>query len=249
MAQHRKYLERAAREADKERLRRARAAVRDALGKKRQTVKRARELCRAAQARFATWKRTERARLKEEIRALREHARTWPGIQRAHLREEITRRTAEVCHVCSGVADAREAGAKGVRAARSGLAQLAEERRRERTWSRSNPLAAVARAERRAESDEEVAQGLQPDELVVWQAVKARIKGTARMTRTEAFAHWMHDHPDEVLRLLEADSDAWVRRMEREEAEARKAMHKPLRKASDHELRARVSSSLEAVPF
>jgi hypothetical protein len=42
---------------------------------------------------------------------------------------------------------------------------------------------------------------------VVWEHVKAKIKGGPRRSRTEAFLEWAHDHPGDVYAIQEADAE------------------------------------------
>lgn len=98
-----------------------------------------------------------------------------------------------------------------------GVRSRAESTRRALRVQRRGPSI----AERRAESDDQVRRDI-PDELAaVWEHVKHRIKGTARRTRTEAFAEWVHDHPEDVIRIQSEHVDRDVARMvaEREAAE------------------------------
>jgi hypothetical protein len=197
-------------------------------------------LCRRARAAFKAWRTKRRAWLRAELERVR-----------ARVRAETETRRARVGRCCGRDQRARvraEGDAK-VAAAVADLVQLREERRRERTWTRRDtpaPGLARARGEKRAESDSEVEANLGPDELIVWQRVKRTIKATPRMSRTEAFAHWMHDHSAEVAQYLADDADAYYERAVRDEARERARMHKP---RSDRELARYVGAELEAVPF
>jgi hypothetical protein len=72
-------------------------------------------------------------------------------------------------------------------------------------------------AERRAESDDEVRNNIDPELLPVWEKLKSKIKATERMTRTEAFAHWAHDHAQEVRNMVDAAAEASIAELLREE--------------------------------
>lgn len=64
-------------------------------------------------------------------------------------------------------------------------------------------------AERARESDEQVERDISADLLPVWNRVKRSIKATDRMSRTEAFEHWVHEHSADVYEIqaeaLESD--------------------------------------------
>ena len=58
--------------------------------------------------------------------------------------------------------------------------------------------------ERRAESDDEVLQNIDRSLHPLFHRVKSIIKGNPRMSRTEAFLQYVHDHPDEAIPRWEA---------------------------------------------
>jgi hypothetical protein len=88
----------------------------------------------------------------------------------------------------------------------------------------------ATKAERRAESDDEVRGNIPAEFVSLFERVKGRVKGSPRMTRTEAFLHYAHEHPDEVLVSLEDRTDQLVRELEeRERAAARSARRLPTR--------------------
>jgi hypothetical protein len=258
--QQRRFLERMAREAARDRLDRARKAVKAARVHKRGSVARARALCKHARESFTAWKRDARGKLKTEIAALRKQAREWPKAQRALLKGEIARRTADVCEVCSHVGGARKKGAADLEQARAGLVSERQARKRERIWAgppaRSKLYAGPALGkgaarvrEIRDESDHEVEVNLTPDELIVWHRVKTQIRKGERMTRTEAFHHWMHDHSADVARLLEEDAAEALRAHEKELArlERNAITSAKLQRKTDAELAAVINESVPAL--
>lgn len=226
--EHRRWLERMAREADRERLRRARQAVKDARASRRSLKARARETCRAAKLAVRDWAKAERERLRRE---------------RLELRETHQRKKAEACNVCTtGRAKAKLDGDAGLTVARAALELERDAQRRERLWKRKGPSRSAA--EVRSESEDEVRANLSPDELIVWEQVKGRIKGTSRMSRTEAFAHWVHEHPEEVSRLLEKQVAKELKELEREVEREQKRFREGVSKASDKELEQRIRESV-----
>ncbi len=83
-------------------------------------------------------------------------------------------------------------------------------------------------AERRSQSDDEVRANI-PDDLVpLWERVKRTIRGSDRMSRTEAFLHYAEEHPREILQVLEDKTDALVRDMEARERQAARALRRPV---------------------
>lgn len=81
--------------------------------------------------------------------------------------------------------------------------------------------------ERRQESDDEVRRNLDADMVPVFDRVASAIRGSAKMTRTEAFLHWVHENSDEVLRiqaeLAEQDVARWLEEQHEQERRAVRA--------------------------
>lgn len=239
-AQRKRWLRKLARETDRARLVRARAAVKEARAGKRSARARARRACLKARVHFKRWLARERVQVRQRIAQLR-----------AQLRTETKTRRARV-QACCGRAERQRVKASSdaaIAKARAELAQLQRERKRERTWTRADsPRPGLARSprERRQESDHEVASNLSADEGIVWAKVKAKIKATPRMTRTEAFQHWLHDNSADVARILAADAEQAYQHAVRDEAKQRKLMK---RARSPRELRNYVAAELADVPF
>jgi hypothetical protein len=90
-----------------------------------------------------------------------------------------------------------------------------EEHRREKGWERWGKNRKKDKrtiAERVQESDDEVRANIEPHLLPLWERSKRSIKGSGRMTRTEAFLHFAGEHPDEVLAAQEAEVEAELAR-------------------------------------
>jgi hypothetical protein len=238
---HTRWLKKLARDTERQRRERARKHVRAALAHKRTARARARAACKKARVRFARWKVEQRKRLKLAIQKLR-----------AKMKAERVRRRAKVAACCGPdrAAVRRESDAR-IAAARAELRALETERRRERAWtapSSTKPSASSSRRTKRAESDHEVTVNLTPDELIVWQRVGKTIHATDRMSRTEAFAHWMHEHSGDVARILADDAEQAYRRAVRDEIKQRRELaHTGTR--TDRQLAAYVSRALSDVPF
>lgn len=81
-------------------------------------------------------------------------------------------------------------------------AEHAETMRIRRIW-KAGPERATRRKsiEAIAESDDAVIQDLPPELVPVFEKVKREIRATPRMSRTEAFLHWIEENPDEAARI------------------------------------------------
>ncbi len=100
----------------------------------------------------------------------------------------------------------------------------------------------------REESDSEVEAELDPSLLVVWRAVKRNFRATPKMSRAEAFLHWVEENPDEVTAFLAErtmPSDADLARAQLSE-EARAAVRDDLDETEPDEI---VEGDLPDVPF
>jgi hypothetical protein len=188
-----------------------RQELRDARLSRRTALRQAKEKCRAD--RLAAGARVRELRL----RLLRE------------LRDAVQGERSRAAAECSrGLAEARSLSGKVQRA----RAELEAERRYRRQMRRIEAgnrarLREAKRgtgAERRAESDEEVAQNIPPELAGLWQRVKSQIRGSDRMSRTEAFLHWAEEHPGSVLEAMEDRTEEVIRELERREREARRAL-------------------------
>lgn len=89
--------------------------------------------------------------------------------------------------------------------ARQAQQDAAELRRAEGRAAKQRPR--MSAAEKRAESDDEV-RGNIPAELVpVFDARASKTKATERMSRTEAFLQWVHDHAGDAERILQTAAE------------------------------------------
>ena len=70
--------------------------------------------------------------------------------------------------------------------------------------------------ERRAESDDEVRANLEPAYRALFDRVKRGIVGGPRVSRTEQFAKYVEEHPEELMAVLEQSADDKVEAMARE---------------------------------
>ncbi len=212
-----------------------REAIRAARLERRRELKEARQRCRA-----------DRVQVRERVRARRRQARET-------LRTTIAREKREAREACAvSLASARGIASK-IERARAKLqaerAFRAEMRRIEgANVARKREEKKRTAAERRGESDDEVRANLPPEYLELWERVKRGIRGSDRMTRTEAFLRYAEEHPEELLAGIEDRTEAMIREYQaRERVVARGARRGPKRA----EVRARVVERMAAgdVPF
>lgn len=150
--------------------------------------------------------------------------------ERVKAREQMIALQREVCETGSARAKLRARCAAAIARARARVeaarARLREERTHRRTMrvilagqrAQRRHERVATRRERVQESDYEVETNLDPELVPLWRRVKSRIRGTGRMTRTEVFLHYVHEHPGEVWSALEAESEAKLERMFAERA-------------------------------
>jgi len=71
-----------------------------------------------------------------------------------------------------------------------------------------------------SESDDEVESNItDPALLLVWRTVKRSIHGSDKMERYEAFEHWVHEHPEEVMAILAEQLEPTEEEFQRAQAE------------------------------
>lgn len=232
-ARHRRELAAMLKEKDAKRLATLRADLARARDRKQKALVKAREACRANRVAVSESARERRAQLNAAIAAERAAAKGSCSVARS---------------------EAREGGKRDVEKVRRELAAEQATLRTERIYrkpprlgaSQSTGKGARRAAELRAESDSEVRANLEPSLIPVWEKIKRHIRPTGRATRTEAFLQFLHDNPQVVWEVQEADAARELRRLEREEREHRRSMAAPKRyKRSPEEL----AASLADVPF
>jgi hypothetical protein len=100
--------------------------------------------------------------------------------------------------------------------------------------------------ERKQESDDTVRRDIPAELVPVFDKVRARIKGSARRSRSEEFLEWAHENPDEVLAVQQADADRYLVKLVKEQ----RAHKGEMRKASRYKLTdEQVKKRLADVPF
>ena len=134
------------------------------------------------------------------------------------VRSDCARARVEARINCAMRAEqAKQAGAVVISERKTELeAERGFERKMQR-HEKPSRLRATA-GERRAESDDEVRSNLHPTMVPVFDHVRRHIKGSPRMSRTEAFLHWAEENPDEVITLQQHDADRYLNQLLAEQA-------------------------------
>lgn len=221
--QLRREMEQDFRKKIRARIRDLKAEIKAARADKRAALTAVRAACKAI-----------RAKHRAHIKQLRTDARLAINAERdrlvledrAQCRANIARATGEALAAIEplehALADERGFLRRDIGATRTG-------RGRERDRGRAT------RAERRAESDEQVEANIPEALVAVWRHVKRDIKPTGRMSRTEAFEQWVHDHAGDVARIQAEEMDRDIASLVAREAEER-AQYEQLGDMDDAEL-------------
>lgn len=200
--------------------------------------KRARAYLKELRGRIDAERANRKTKL-EEVRAVcrqnLERFRARIAELRAELRAVIKARREEIARCKLARYTTREAADRAVNDA---IRQWADERQLQaeirRAEGRGRPSKITAR-EKRKESDDEVRNNLSAELVPVWEAMKGKIRPTARISRTEAFLQWAHDHSGDVARLMadaaEQQADRRFADMLEEEKRAAKALERGTRRA------------------
>ena len=198
------------REAAREHLVELRASIRHARAERKAAICRAKNQCRVDRAALRARLKSERVRILRELVELAE-------------RERAAART-----TCSAELTAAKGLATRVARARAELAAERKYRAEMRRIEAHNRTKAAehkkaTRAERRAESDDEVRANIPETYVRLWERVKRGIKATPRISRTEAFMQYAEEHPEELLESIDDQTERLVRELEERERAAIKA--------------------------
>jgi hypothetical protein len=197
------------RKTKREELAMLKLAIKEARAQRRLSLREARLACRQG-----------RSEVRRRIRAMRARALD-------ELRVAMAAEKAEAKSRCqAGLSHAKELSAKhesARHALKTERAYRADMRRIERgNRERRRQIIAPRAREIRSEDDDAVRGNIPPELVALFESVRSRIKGSERMTRTEAFLHYAEEHPDEVLRSIEDRSDTMLRELEAQERAARR---------------------------
>lgn len=204
----RRMRERELRERDRAKVRELKRRVADLRKERPRRMAEVRDLCRAG-----------RVRAREQTMALREL-----------MRAELAARVLEVRQAARTECETRRATTRAELAAQIRAAD--KEARSEafdvkRRYGRKGKLTPFQRAQRRrelaSEDDDAVRNNLPPELVPVFNKVRVMVKGKPGMSRTEAFLHWVHDHPDEAHAVLYEQAERDVAKLvaQQEELERR----------------------------
>ena len=170
-----------------------------------------REALRRARERERNLRREIALLRKERDEGLRE-VRSSCAARRTELRERCRSEQEDMRGEVRRLVEAAQLEISRERREREGLRKL--EKGAKASARAGRPT--VTRAERRSEDDEAVLANLDPELHALFHRVKRSIKGSDRMSRTEAFLQYVHDNPGEALAAIEDKTDALIEEMERE---------------------------------
>lgn len=205
---------------------RAKTLISDVESREREALRSRMRLVRVARTRavkrIRSWARSKLAALRARAQLVRQRCLAKIRAASARHAELVRQRRALLVAKAERRFTAVHARRKRELAEAIRAQRLVRERERRSLKSRT-----TAR-ERRQESDDQVRHNLDPDMVPIFNVVAASIKGTPKMTRTESFLHWVHDNPDEVIRMRSdmaaQEVDRWLKEEhERERKEKRQA--------------------------
>jgi uncharacterized FlaG/YvyC family protein len=174
--------------------------LRAARSRRQRALANAKALCRIAARERA---RVMQAELRAATAAEREAARTTCSVETSGARS-----------IASDIERARgELGAEK---------QFQADMRRIEAANRARKPPRATSRERRQESDDEVRQNIPEDLAPMFERVKRSIKGSARISRTEAFLQYAEEHPSEVLDAIDDKTDALIRELEAQQRRGRR---------------------------
>lgn len=220
---------------DREKLQALKAQIAEVKKRRRGALRLVVTKCRRAgrdlRAQVKSYREQERARINQEVERMREAARLT-----CHMRKEAVKDAAMKL----------EAKAKRTLQAER---QLQRDLKTAEQYGRQKERALrVTAREQQAESDDRVRANIDPELLPVWEKVKRSIKGSPKMSRTEAFLHWVEENPGDAVAIQQDAADAELKRLLREQREAEREA-KRRRARSYRPSKAELAAHLEGVPF
>lgn len=169
--------------------------LREARARRKRALADAKAICRA-----------ERVAASERAKAIRAEAKIAAQAERLNARSS--------CAANLGQAQATKADIEKARGELQGEKKFQADMRRIESGNRKRQAPKASKRELASESDDEVRQNIPADLIPLFERVRRSIKGSARMSRTEAFLHYAEEHPGEVLEVLEDKTDALIRELE-----------------------------------
>lgn len=231
-------------------------------------MKRATEGAKIRKAREADLKRRDQQNLKAlALRILRAKAERKHAYQqiahycrlgRQNVSARVRRLRAEMRDAVNAKAEKlrtaqREQCAADQKAARAELdqelrrvsAELEQERRSFRT-NYGRKAGRSTAAERRQESDDEVAHNLPAELVPVFRSVARTVRSGPRRSRTEAFLEWAEENPDQVHAILYEQAERDVARLVAEHERVGRRLRKGRKAYADPD---EAAHALAGVPF
>lgn len=234
---------------DRERLSALRARLRELRGERAGKLREVKGSCRRQRRELRAKGKAAIARVREQLQALRQRVLDLRSKLREMPKKLRSERDAAASSCDAGVNDARAGIARQLRDAQEALRSEQRDQKIQRLYAGRAKLSApkASRAERTSESDDEVRNNIDPEMVPIFDHVKAKIHGSARRSRTEAFFEWVHDHPSIVLEIVEEETQKELRRLEAEERRFAKEVSsgRRYRRRSTSQL----AESLAEVPF
>jgi hypothetical protein len=210
---------------------------REALVKLRANIRHARSLRKAQRREVIVMCQRGRAAARARVQALRAEYRAQliaaVDSERSAARTACTTRQTRV----------RESGRGRMARAVAAMEHERKHQQHMRRFAKPASLKGRKASARRAieaitESDSEVRGNIPHELLPVWRAVKGKIKGTPRRSRTETFFEWVAEHEPQVRSILHRQFERDVDEMMEHEEELRSRVMSPTayRAMSDRQL-------------
>jgi hypothetical protein len=202
-AQSKGWKARMVKESDRDAIRKLKAADRKRLAELRQAIKDRRAKVKADARASLVRCREDRITARAEIKA-------WLAAERQKLRDRAHAEREELRAACrSRIVAIRASAMTDVQKARAEREQI------QRNKKHAEDLAKIhagrmaehkhsSARERHAESDDRVRKNIEAALIPLWERVKRGIKGSDKLSRTEAFLQYVHESPGEVLAMHEA---------------------------------------------
>lgn len=207
------------RKAARKKLADLRQQIRDAKARRRQAITDAKTLCRNKRISARERAKRLRERAKEELRAALR-------ADKDAARSTCTVSLREARALASDVARSSATH----RAERAYQAEIRRIERANRQRAQEHPQ--IGGRVRRQESDDEVRVNIPPEMSMLFERVKRSIRGSDRMSRTEAFFKYAEEHPMEILAAIDDRTEAVIRELEQRERQARRELSRPPREAA-----------------
>lgn len=222
------------REKDRQKLRALREQIAEVKKRKAGAMRLVVSRCRSRRREIAKavkeFRARERERINREVEAMRKTARDTCEARKQAIRL---------------VAKTEEQKTRETLGAERALQR--ELRETERHLRRRDAASRLTAAEKRAESDAEVARNIDEELLPIWQQVKRGIQSTDKISRSEAFLQWVEENPAEIVAFRERQAAADLKKLLREQKAAETEARRRSRRKRPS--KAEIDEYLKDVPF